>query len=206
MGATEVWSQGCPTTATDYLRQEVDVSGYTGIQDLTFRVIGTKSPKTSKDMIVYFDNIRTWGSFNDAAHTTVDNVFGADEFTVYMYGGGFKASTGYHLGYYDGNDNWVVSEGQTSNSSGELSGQCYFPNYEGTVVAGTWHVVVYEDPTAPPEVGYIASDPNRVVEDSFEVTSGAIPEFPTVVAVLAVAGACFGIYYCMRRRMVHVNT
>jgi hypothetical protein len=39
-----------------------------------------------------------------------------------------------------------------------------------------------------------------VVEDTFEVAESAIPELPTVVTGIAVAGMCFVIYYWMRKR------
>ena len=44
------------------------------------------------------------------------------------------------------------------------------------------------------------SDPDYIVEDSFDVEQSAIPEFPTVITVIVVAGLCFGIYYWMRKR------
>jgi hypothetical protein len=137
VGTTEVWGQDCPTTATDYLHQEIDVSAYTGLNDLIFRVTNVSGSPALAAEDVYFDNIKTWGSFNDSAHTTVDNSFGAGENTVYMYGENFDASTAYHIGYYDGDGVLVLSEAQTSTSAGELSGQCYFPTYQETAVAGT---------------------------------------------------------------------
>ena len=122
-----------------------------------------------------------------------------------MYGENFDASTAYHVGYYDGNNAKILSDAVNSTSSGELSSQCYFPTYQGTAQPGTWHAVVYKDPTSPPET-YTADDPNSVVEDSFDVTAAAIPEFPTAITAIAVAGMCFGIYYWMRkRRLAHVK-
>jgi len=41
-----------------------------------------------------------------------------------------------------------------------------------------------------------------MVEDDLEVLAAAIPEIPTVLAGLAVAGACAGLYYWMKRRRV----
>jgi len=142
----------------------------------------------------------TWESYNDEAHTTVDDYFSTGEQTVYMFGEGFQASTAYHVAYYDGDNAKVLSDGVSSNSGGDLSSLCYFPTYQESAVIGTWHAVVYKDSVASPPETYIASDPNSVVEDSFEVTYEAIPEFPTVIAGIAVAGMCFGIYYWMRKR------
>jgi len=105
-----------------------------------------------------------------------------------------------HIGYYDGNNNIVVSEGQTSTSGGDLSGQCYFPNYQETAGAGIWHAVVYKDSVASPPPTYVSDDPDGTVEDSFEVTEAAIPEFPTAIAGITVAALCFGIYFWMRKR------
>jgi len=66
--------------------------------------------------------------------------------------------------------------------------------------------VVYKDPDPPP-TSYTPGDPNAVADDVFEVTGYAIPEFPTVITGIVVAGACFGIYYWMRRKrqMAHVK-
>jgi membrane protease YdiL (CAAX protease family) len=35
--------------------------------------------------------------------------------------------------------------------------------------------------------------------DAFSVQQSAIPEFPSVIATLFVAGACFGLYYWIRK-------
>ena len=148
----------------------------------------------------------TWESYNDAAHQNQDDLFDqASEDTAYMFGKGFVASTAYHAAYYDGDDAKLLSDGVSSTSSGNLSSLCYFPTYQGSAVAGTWHSVVYKDDVASPPATYIASDPDSVVEDDFEVTAEAIPEFPTVISAIAVAGVCFGVYYWMRRRKVHVK-
>jgi hypothetical protein len=148
----------------------------------------------------------TWESYTDAAHQNQDDLFDqAGENTAYMFGKGFVASTAYHAAYYDGDGAKLLSEGVSSNSTGDLSSLCYFPPYQGSAIAGTWHAVVYKDSVASPPETYIASDPDSVVEDYFEVTSEAIPEFPTVISAIAVAGVCFGVYYWMRRRKVHVT-
>ena len=45
-----------------------------------------------------------------------------------------------------------------------------------------------------------------MANDSFYVAQSAIPEFPTVMAGIMVAGLCFGIYYWMRqRRLAYVK-
>lgn len=53
-----------------------------------------------------------------------------------------------------------------------------------------------------PATTYTASDANSFIEVAFTVEASAIPEFPTVIASLAVVGACFGIYYRLRKGKV----
>ena len=125
--------------------------------------------------------------------------FIADYQTVYMYGEGFEAGHSYHIGYYDGAGNKAVSDGTGTLTDSTLTSEWYFPNNTGSA-AGDWHAVVYDDAIASPPLTYVADDANAVVEDWFYVQSGAIPEFPTVIAGIVVAGLCFGIYYWMRKR------
>ncbi len=47
--------------------------------------------------------------------------------------------------------------------------------------------------TSPATYGLLA-------DDSYNVDASAIPEFPAVIAGIAVAGMCFWIYYWMRKR------
>jgi len=199
VGTTTEWFKACSITEIEYLHQEIDVSGYTGPLNLIFQVV-TIAGANNIAMNAYFDNIKTWGSFNDAAHTTVDNYFDVDEYTVYMHGENFDASTAYHVAYYDSVGTKIQSEGDNSTSGGTLISQCYFPNYQESATPGIWHVVVYKDSIASPPETYTPDDPNRTVEDSFEVTAAAIPEFPTLMAVITVTVICFGIYYWVRRR------
>ena len=199
VGTTTVWFQACTITEAEYLHQEVDVSGYTGSQDLIFQVIAVATAKNIGTN-VYFDNIKTWGSFTDATHTTVDNLFSGGENTVYMYGENFAASQLYSVAFYDPSTppNNVATVSLNSTAIGDLSAQ-YLLTTDPAAEAGIWHAVVYKNPNTPP-TGYTADDPNRVVEDDFDVTAEAIPEFPTVMAGIVVAGLCFGIYYWMRKR------
>jgi len=58
---------------------------------------------------------------------------------------------------------------------------------------------VYQSPNSPP-VTYIASDPDSITEDDFEVADSAIPELSAVVGAIGLAGVCFGVYYWMRKK------
>ena len=150
-----------------------------------------------------------WESYDDDVQSnvwgTVPNPYDDTTQTVYMYGEGFLASQLYHVGFYDPSaaPNKVASTDPTSSASGNLSTQ-YLLSTDPSADPGTWHAVVYQDPDSPP-TSYNATDPNIVTDDDFEVVASAIPEFPTVIAGIVVAGLCFGIFYWMRkRRLRHV--
>lgn len=172
--------------------------------ELTAAWIKAEYLSTNDTFITFGSEEKNWESYNDAAHQNQSDLFDeASEDTVHMFGEGFVASTAYHVGYYDGDGAKILSDGVSSNSTGELSSLCYFPTYQESAVTGTWHAVVYQDSVASPPETYTANDPDSVVEDDFEVTAQAIPEFPIVIAGIAVAGLCCGIYLWMRRRRVH---
>ena len=66
---------------------------------------------------------------------------------------------------------------------------------------GNWHAVVIKRGTLLPDTYADAlTDPDYVADDVFYVAASAIPEFPTVMAGIGVAGLCFGIYYWKRKR------
>ncbi len=115
------------------------------------------------------------------------------EHTVYVYGAGF-ASGNYKIIFWEG----TTTKRQVdlvSAQNGVLKSKHIF--VEGTDNAGTWYAGVYDagyDPSSYTE--------NLIWGDTFEVEEGAIPEFPTVITAIVVAGLCFGIYYCMRKRMM----
>ncbi len=156
-------------------------------------------------------------SYNDSAHTTVDDNFTTGENTAYTWAHGLRPSgdTTYRVAYYDGD---VTGGGQkvatdlspTLTAYGNLSSQ-YLLTTDLGATAGTWHAVVFDEEFipaegAPTDYNQAAITAGYVVEDSFTVTDAAIPEFPTVIAGIVVAGMCFGIYYWMRkRRLAHVK-
>jgi len=212
VGATQVWSQAMPTSPTEYTQQTVDVSGYSGTQDLIFQVMHLAANKNG--MNAYFDNIKLFESFQEVAHTNrwgyTGTEYDSGNQTAYMYGAAFAASSDFHVGYYDDGDYGsgnlglrVYSHGVSSDGSGNLSSQ-YALNSDGNAIAGTWHAVVFLHPDSPP--GYYSDTDGAagyVCEDDFEVAVTAIPEFSTVMAGVAVAGTCFVIYWWMRRRRVY---
>jgi hypothetical protein len=194
VGATQVWSKAVPASATVYLHEEIDVSGYTGSYDLIFRIYNVDKPGVMI-MTCYFDNIKTWGSFSNSGHTTVCNTFVASTPDLYMYGENFEEGT-YHVGIYDADGYKAASDGTWTTDT--LSIQ-YQLNSDPGRAAGTWHAVVYKAPNTPPTT-YVADDPARVVEDSFTVEQSAIPEFPTAFVAIGVVGFCGVGYLWLRRR------
>jgi len=154
--------------------------------------------------ILHFE-INTAESYNDSAHTAVDNNFTSGENTVYIWAHSFKASSTYAVAYYDasttGGGQKVATDSGPSTVYGNLSSQ-YVLTTDPNAAPGTWHVCVFDSAYGSPPTNYndAATAAGYVVEDSFVVTSEAIPEFPTVMTAIMVAGLCFGIYYGMRRR------
>ena len=212
VGATEVWTQAVPesdpVTPTEYLHQEVDLSGQTDIQNLIIRIFAAGNASNS-DMLCYFDNIRIWGSYSDeVARTTVSNNFANYGDSVYMYGENIAVAVDtYKVAYYDG-DGYkmgtdVVFDITVPPTDGVLQSEIRPADYEGAGAGfGTWHAVVYNTTGSMP-ASYAAvskADPGYIITDSFYVEESCIPEFPTVIGGIGVAGLCFGIYYWKRKR------
>lgn len=141
-------------------------------------------------------------SYREEAHSNVwgealtpyDSTYS----TVWSGGTGMAPSQVYNVGYYDNgaSNNLVLTHSVTSGADGSLSSWCVLSNYP-TSSAGTWYAVVFKDPATPPST---YSTTGATAEDSFAVDNSAIPEFPTVIAGIAVAGMCFGIYWLMRKK------
>ena len=174
---------------------------------------GTAYSKNDRVLVIRLDNLNPFG---DAGHTGYNDNFDTQaEDTVYIqgcfyyYNLGPPDYTALTVAYYDGAGDWVVSDSTAdADANGVIESQLHFPDYAGTATEGLWHAVVYMDVIAvPPTDGYIENDPNSIRECAFTVTGEAIPEFPTVIAGIVVAGLCFGIYWWMRRRrLAHVKT
>lgn len=159
-----------------------------------------------KDARIVAIRLDTAESYNDSAHTTVDNTFVAGEIYVHIWAHGLKASDNYSVAYYDASSLFgglkiATDTGLISTAYGNLSSQ-YRLTKNPSAVAGIWHAVVFDSDIGSPPTYYddAAAAAGYVVEDDFDVTAQAIPEFSTVFAAIAVAGLCFGIYYWMRRR------
>ncbi|RJS69217.1 hypothetical protein CW714_08880 [Methanophagales archaeon] len=145
-----------------------------------------------------------WDSYNDSAHNNQDDTFGGDEHTVYMHGTGFATAHEYKVAYYDAPGDKSVDahkiEVDTVNSDadGKLSSDCLFTSYQDTADPGTWHAIVYEGTDTAPST-YDSGWSGIIKDDSFTVEESAIPEFPTVIAAIAVSLLCAGAYMVMRR-------
>lgn len=147
-----------------------------------------------------------WESYSDEYYLVQSDNFTDFGDTVYMEGTGFTAGY-YHVGYYDADGIWVVTdENKEVLGDGILNTNYNLSTDAEAVGDGYWHALVQ------PSSGY-ASFPSTydtaigapdtyglLANDSFYVAQEAIPEFPTVMAAIVVAAVCFGIYYWMRRR------
>ena len=214
VGAAEVWTQAVPEVATEYMHQEVDVSGYTGSQDLIFRIYAVGNAPNST-MNCYFDNIKPWGSYSNPGRTAVSNDFTTFGAIVYMYGENFDTTGTYKVGYYDGGtahdgvDGALLQTDTYTNGAGGVlaQSQCRpadYSTYNGQNASyGTWHAVVYKTGLDMPDSYNLVSkgDTAYAVADSFTVEEACIPEFPTVFAAVGVGGLCFGIYWRLKKRM-----
>ncbi len=145
-----------------------------------------------------------WDSYQDSFRTTIDNDNVSPYTTAYMKGTSF-ANVSYLIAYYDANGVKRGSETQSA-SSGTLN-SAYFLTTDPTAAANTWHALVQPNSASNGfgENSYatIVASPDTyslLANDSFTVESSAIPEFPTVIAGIAVAGSCAAIYYWMRRK------
>jgi hypothetical protein len=149
----------------------------------------------------------TWesyrGNYGDSGGS-VDDYFSdfASEHQVYMYGTGFSSDP-YKIIYWDGDGNKRAGE-IISPVGGTLKSHWTFTADNAT--AGNWHATVYTQDANPSS--YSATDLNIVADDKsysggygFHVEESAIPEFPTVWAVIVALALSAGVYLWLRRRM-----
>jgi len=112
-----------------------------------------------------------------------------------MKGTGFAAGS-YIVRYYDATTPTPAQVGTDANitvpmigePAGVLKSNLACNTNEGAT-AGTWHAKAY-----------LSDGTTLIADDTFTVTSAAIPEFPTVITAIVVSGLCFVIYYWMRKR------
>ncbi len=146
-----------------------------------------------------------WESYKEAGIITVWGTVGdpytATTRTAYMYGEDFTAGYTYSVGFYDADGDKAGSDVSGTLTDTSLRAQ-FALNTDPTRAEGTWHAVVFDTAggTPPATYGTTSGAAGYVTEDDFEVLASAIPEFPTVLAAIGVAGLCFGVYYWMRRR------
>ncbi len=119
--------------------------------------------------------------------TTLTPSFSTDNKTVTVTASGLNAGATYYLNYYDGNNSLVVTEAYSGVTS--LASQLTLGSYQSSA-PGTWTADLLEGGSSGPVVGTA----------TFTVTPQEIPEFPTPLALLAVVGACAGLYLWMRKR------
>jgi hypothetical protein len=153
---------------------------------------------------VYADPGGDWASYRDLSRTEPWGDIWADRFNgtydiAYFKGAGYTANGDYQVAAYDDQDVQTLLEtGLQADGDGNL--QAFHTLYEDpTATAGEWHSVVYPD-TATPADPYNYQDPDIAGQDTLFVDEAAIPEFPTVIAMVVAVGLSFGIYYWMRKR------
>lgn len=110
-----------------------------------------------------------------------------------MRGTGFKAGS-YNVVYWDGSGYKRVTDVKTVDGGGILDFEHTF--LAGTDVAGLWYASAYVGVTPAAH----SDTTNLWADDSFTVEQSAIPEFPTVVAVIVVCLLCAVAYVVMRRK------
>jgi len=132
----------------------------------------------------------TWVSDSESYNST--------NHIVTMTGDGFKLNHDYKVAYYDGSGVKVQTEFTNTSSGSALESQYNFRANSGADY-GDWHSVVLDGPAPNTYAAAIAND-KYVVDDGFYVAESAIPEFPTVIAAIAVCLLSAVSYMVMRRK------
>lgn len=192
----------------EFPRSAIDAADWSEIEDMSIflRNTTTGAAKTIHvellQIVVTHD--ATFASHDDAARTSPEE----DDFNdpgkprVYMKGAGLEAGLEYKVAYYmsDGSTK-VEVDVDTADAGNLLTSDCLITDYYAGVSDETWYAVVFHPSTitAPDTYAEATASENYVIDDSFTVYT-SIPEFPTVIAAIAVAGLCSGIYFWMRKR------
>ena len=170
------------------------------------KVLGDGVNCTQVYVVVDYTPVTSWISYSDSDHLIVCDSFSGSTNHVYMYGGDFARGTT-KVGYYDALGDLAETDIYLSFVGGTLSSDCILnQDWGGSPPAGNdyWDAVVIQtSDTMPSTYALATAHTNYVIDDAFYVTTEAIPEFPTVIAGIVVAGTCFGIYYWMRKRKVY---
>ena len=120
---------------------------------------------------------------------------------------GWPASHSYKVAYYDADGakspgaNKIETDTDTVGDDGYIDSQCIFTDYSASADAGAWPAIVCDGTKDPPST-YDSSWQDTLSDAEFTVEESAIPEFPTVIAGIGVAGMCAAIYWWMRRRQL----
>jgi len=143
-----------------------------------------------------------WKTYKDSGYTDDEDVFDdyATEHIVYVTGTGFaNGGVNYTIVFWDALGAKIqVATGQ---AGPDLSSQRTFSK-DPRDPSGTWYASVYPNGLDPASH---STTTNLKADYAFKVEEAAIPEFSTVIAAIAVAGLCFGIYYWMMRRYQRVE-
>ena len=124
--------------------------------------------------------------------------FDSDHPIVYALVTGLPDVT-YKCAYYDDGDDLKCVDGNLIIDGSSYLWSQYDLRTDDQASAGNWMAAVYEQSAEVPS-SYDSNDDNIVADNGFNVAKSAIPEIPTVMAGIGVAGLCFGIYYWMRRK------
>ena len=136
-----------------------------------------------------------WDSHETSYTGPICDIFSDydSQHTVYMRGTGFKEGS-YNVVYWDGDGYERVIDAKSVDAGGILDSEHTF--LAGTDVAGDWYASAYVGDTP----GTHDDTTNLWADDSFTVQQSAIPEFPAVIAAIAVSMLCAVAYVVMRRR------
>ena len=203
-----------PDDTKDYIPLFVFKKYRTSPSSHTFKIqYKAESPMTvaCQNARILAIKVNTLQPYSDSGITPC-TTFDSANYTVNIYGYAYQydweasppAAMPYKVVYYDNGGAQVQADVVNSNSNQNRSiSSTYDCNTNTSASPGeSWHAVVYRAKTGDPAPAtiYTANDPNSTMEVTFTVEASAIPEFPTVIAGMVVAGLCFGIYYWMRKK------
>ena len=152
-------------------------------------------------------SLPTLMSYNDPGFSDPWGFYSGKPFnstypTAYIEGENFTPGTeAYKVAYYDEDGVYLGVDSSLSVGADGILHSEWALDQNPQAKEGCWHSAVYPigGSIADP---YDSTDPDIIVDEELWVDKSAIPEFSTVIAGIAVAGMCFGIYWWMRRRIV----